>query len=98
MIWSALSFLAEPWFVIPGLVVGVLGAGWASFGRRTKNRAAIHGLVAAGLGIIVAMAIARVLGFTLWQELWLQYAVGFAAWPFAASSSSCSRSWEAWAR
>ena len=78
MIWSALSFLAEPWFVIPGLVVGVLGAGWASFGRRTKNRAAIHGLVAAGLGIIVAMAIARVLGFTLWQELWLQYAVGFA--------------------
>lgn len=80
MIWSALSFLAEPWFVIPGLVVGVLGAGWASFGRRTntKNRAAIHGLAGAGLGIIVAMAIARVLGFTLWQELWLQYAVGFA--------------------
>jgi hypothetical protein len=37
----------------------------------------IHCVAGDGLGIITAMIVARLLGFTFWTEFWYEYAVGF---------------------
>lgn len=39
---------------------------------------ATHCVAGDGLGIMTAMAAARLLGFSFWQEFWFEYAVGFA--------------------
>ena len=38
----------------------------------------IHCVAGDGLGIITAMVIARLLGFSFWNEFWYEYVVGFA--------------------
>jgi len=38
----------------------------------------IHCVGGDGLGIMTAMVISRIIGFTFWTEFWFEYAVGFA--------------------
>jgi len=45
---------------------------------RRVNGAVIHCVAGDGLGIVTAMALARIWGFSFWQEFWFEYAVGFA--------------------
>ena len=37
----------------------------------------IHCIDGDGLGIMTAMVISRIIGFTFWKEFWFEYAVGF---------------------
>lgn len=134
---SFLSFLTEPWFVIPWYGIGLLGALWvlqdeyrlntqvqpalkwawpiivlffsaigialylwtcrpAGIGDkhgdekqkahhayvestfRKVTGAVIHCVGGDGLGIMTAMIIARIAGFSFWQEYWFEYIAGFA--------------------
>lgn len=45
--------------------------------RKTTD-AVIHCVGGDGLGIMTAMVVARLAGFTFWEEFWFEYAVGFA--------------------
>ena len=48
----------------------------SSFKKVTGS--AIHCVGGDGLGIMSAMVIARLAGFSFWEEFWFEYAVGFA--------------------
>lgn len=115
-----LSFLSEPWFVLPWYGLGALAAAWVLYDGQHANSglpavmkgawpiivfffsviglalyfatsrpprkalfarvtgAAIHCVGGDGLGIVSAMVIARLAGFSFWEEYWFEYAVGFA--------------------
>ncbi len=138
MTWSVLSFLGEPWFVVPWYAIGLFGMSFVVYDMRTGNTAlkpamkwawpiivlffsliglalyfatarppgvddlasegdrataldryesvtwrrvngaVIHCVAGDGLGILIAMVIARAAGLSFWQEFWFEYAVGFA--------------------
>lgn len=132
-----LSFLGEPWFVLPWYGAGLLAAAWVARDEYTANRrvngalawawpiialffsvlglalylwtcrpprlgalageeearvhheyvstparkvvgSAIHCVAGDGLGIVTAMVVARLVGLSFWEELWLEFAAGFA--------------------
>ncbi len=50
---------------------------YAENGFRKATAAAIHCVGGDGLGIVTAMVIARLAGFTFWLEFWFEYLVGF---------------------